>query len=128
MDNLKVNRNFGFLLSAIFLISSIILFDSGKLVLASAISIFAIVIFVSAIIQPYLFGRARLGWIKFGVTISYITNPIILGVIFFLILTPFGLVGRLFGRDPLMLGSQYKTMWVKRKFTSYEPSSFERQF
>ena len=128
MDNTRANRHFGFLLSAICLISSVILFDSGRPLLAVAISIFAILLLLSAIILPAGFERARVGWIKFGVTISYVTNPIILGAFFFLVLTPFGLLGRLFGRDILMLSPSYKTMWVKRKISSYEAGSFERQF
>ena len=40
-------------------------------------------------------------WMRFAILISKVTTPIILGVVFFLVIMPFGLVIRIFGRDPL---------------------------
>ena len=40
-------------------------------------------------------------WMKFGLLLSKITTPIILGVVFFLMILPIGLLMRLFGRDPM---------------------------
>jgi len=41
------------------------------------------------------------GWMKLGLLLSKITTPIILGVIFYLVMLPIGLVMRLFGHDPM---------------------------
>jgi hypothetical protein len=39
------------------------------------------------------------GWMKFGLLMSRITTPIIMGVVFYLVITPMGLVMRLMGKD-----------------------------
>jgi len=40
-------------------------------------------------------------WMRFGLMMSKITTPIIMGAVFYLIITPTGLVMKLFSRDPL---------------------------
>ncbi len=41
------------------------------------------------------------GWMKFGLVLSRITTPLILGVVFYGLILPMGLVMRLMGRDPM---------------------------
>ena len=41
------------------------------------------------------------GWMKFGLMLSRITTPIIMGLVFYLMITPFGLVRRVFGKDAM---------------------------
>lgn len=41
------------------------------------------------------------GWMKFGLLLSKITTPIVMGVIFFVVVAPMALVIRLFGKDPM---------------------------
>jgi len=41
------------------------------------------------------------GWMKFGLLLSRVTTPIIMGLVFYLVVTPFGLVRRIFGKDPM---------------------------
>ena len=40
-------------------------------------------------------------WMKLGLLLSRITTPIILGIVFYLLILPMGLVMRIFGRDPM---------------------------
>ncbi len=40
-------------------------------------------------------------WMKLGLLLSRITTPIILGIVFYLLIWPMGLVMRIFGRDPM---------------------------
>jgi hypothetical protein len=41
------------------------------------------------------------GWMKFGMLLSRITTPVVMGVVFFLVVLPVGLIMRLAGRDPM---------------------------
>jgi O-antigen/teichoic acid export membrane protein len=41
------------------------------------------------------------GWMRFGLLLSRVTTPLILGIVFFLVILPVALVMRLFGHDPL---------------------------
>ncbi len=52
------------------------------------------------LVHPNSLGPIYKGWMKFGLLISKITTPIVLGIVFFLVLMPMGLILRLF-RDPM---------------------------
>lgn len=54
-----------------------------------------------AIVAPATLDPVYRGWMKLGVLISRVTTPIILGVVFFLVIMPLGLIRRMFGRDNL---------------------------
>lgn len=94
---------------------------------------------------PYLFGWGTLSlvvawlaprafeavygpWMKFAKVLAAINTFIVLTVIYYLVITPYGLVNRLFGKDPLDerigTGDSY---WAPRGETP-EASTYERQF
>jgi hypothetical protein len=67
-----------------------------------------------------------LGWIYAALPIGWTISHFVLGVVFYLVLTPIGLLMRLFGRDPLhlKLDRQAKSYWIARP----EPSDASRYF
>ena len=59
-------------------------------------------------------------WFKFGILLGKIVSPIVMGVIYFLVVTPTGLLMRLFGKDILNLKfNNEKSYWIEKK----EPKS-----
>ncbi len=69
------------------------------------------------------------GWMKIAGVLGWINSRILLGVVFYGIMTPMGLVMRLFGRDPLdRRGPKRETYWIKRERTRQPPEQFERLF
>ena len=54
-----------------------------------------------AILAPMLLQSVHRTWMRIGLAISKVTTPIILGIVFFLVIMPIGIVIRLAGRDPL---------------------------
>ncbi len=72
------------------------------------------------------FNRA---WFALGQIMGRIVSPIILGAIFFLMLTPVALVTRLFGRDELRLKRKsVKSYWIERQNNISPDESFKNQF
>ena len=68
-------------------------------------------------------------WNKLSILLSKIINPIILGIIFFLIITPFGVVAKLFGRDILNLRKKnVKSYWKDKEILKYDKNSFKNQY
>jgi multisubunit Na+/H+ antiporter MnhG subunit len=65
-----------------------------------------------------------IGWMKFAFVLGWINTRLILGIFFYLVLTPVGLFMRLIGRDALHRKFDRKatTYWVKR-----EPAEFKRE-
>jgi len=68
------------------------------------------------------------GWAFIGKTIGRITTPILLIIVFVFVVTPLGLLLRLFGSDPLRLKMDPKatTYWIERKQRKLAPEDFER--
>lgn len=54
-----------------------------------------------ALIAPQSLGRVYYWWMRFALLLSRITTPIILGIVFYLVVMPVGLIMRLVGHDPM---------------------------
>ena len=67
-------------------------------------------IFDSKILNPF-----NELWFKIGIFIGKIVSPLIMGIIFFLVVTPIGLLMRLFGKDLLNLKfNNNKSYWIEK--------------
>ena len=68
-------------------------------------------------------------WFLLGDLMGKIVSPLVLGVIFYLLITPTGLLGRLFGRDELRLKkSTAPSYWIKREPQTQRTDPFKNQF
>ena len=68
-------------------------------------------------------------WYKLGTLLGKIINPIVLGLIFFVIITPISIITRLFGRDELKIKkSLIQSYWVTRNPPGPSPKSFKNQY
>ena len=68
-------------------------------------------------------------WSKLGTLIGRFLNPIVLGFIFFVIITPIALITRLLGRDVLRIKKRtVSSYWVDRIPTGPDSESFKNQF
>jgi predicted membrane metal-binding protein len=63
--------------------------------------IFFIVLSIWGLIAPMSLRPVYTGWMKFGLMLSKITTPIIMGIVFYAVFAPMGLVMRLFGKDSM---------------------------
>jgi predicted membrane metal-binding protein len=62
---------------------------------------FFIVLGIWGLIAPMSLRPVYTNWMKFGLMLSKITTPIIMGVVFYVCFAPMGLVMRLFGKDSM---------------------------
>ena len=83
---------------------------------------------VLSFVAPALVRPLADGWAFIGKTVGRITTPILLTVVFVVVVTPLGLLLRLFGSDPLRLKRDPKapTYWIERKHRTFRPEDFER--
>ena len=58
-------------------------------------------LWVLALIHPPALRLIYIGWMHFGLLASRVMTPLILGIVFFLVISPMALVRRRLGRDPL---------------------------
>ncbi len=101
------DRSFGFLIAAALLILGI----RHKWALAASVAIF-----IAALLSPHILRRPKRAWLFLGNRLSLIANPLVLGVLFFGVVTPAGLLMRAVGRDPLRLKASPSspTYWIER--------------
>jgi hypothetical protein len=68
-------------------------------------------------------------WMGIAGVLGYINSRILLTILYYLLFTPYGLVSRLVGRDPLDRRSPPKeSYWIKRENTRQTREQFERLF
>ena len=115
MEKISSNRSFGLVFFIVFLLISIWpLFGEQSLRIWSLVV--SLIFLFLGLLNSKLLSQLNLIWTKFGNFLAKIIAPIIMGVIYFLVLTPIGLLMRLGGKDLLKLKfSKNKSYWIKRK-------------
>lgn len=83
-----------------------------------------------ALIQPALLAPLNKFWLRVGALLHTITSPIILGIMFYLVITPIGLLMRLTGKDLLRLkfDRNASSYWIQRTPPGPDKNSLHRQF
>lgn len=79
---------------------------------------------------PKLLAPLNLVWFKFGMLLAKIMNPLIMGLLFFIVVTPMALMLKLFGKDPMRrkLDPKASSYWVVRDPAGPDEGSMSRQF
>lgn len=90
----------------------------------------AVVFLVVAYAFPRALSPLNKLWLKFGLLLYKVMNPLVLGLLFFVTITPIGLVMRLFGKDFLRLKMDNSTesYWIERTPPGPPPQSMRNQF
>ena len=76
---------------------------------------------------PTRLGPVQRAWMAFAAAISKVTTPIVMGVLYFAVITPAGLVARVFGFNPLTRSRTPTSVWVRRA-PGARRGDLERQF
>ena len=120
-------RDFGLLVGAAFLaISALLYWRSASVVAPLAPAVIGGALILAGAITPGALGTVHSLWMRFAVALSRITTPIFMGTIYFVVLTPTGLIMRALGRNPLG-GRRGASRWVARS-PGERASVLERQF
>ncbi len=125
--NIKLpsNRNFGIVFFIVFLIIAL-----WPVLKQNEIRIWSLIIsfifFVLGLINSRLLTPLNKLWFKFGILLGNIISPIIMGIVFFLVVTPTGLIMRFFRKDILKLKKNSSdSYWINKNNTN---SSMRNQF
>lgn len=128
---LPSNKKFGYFFSLVFLIVSTYFYYNETLIISYVFIILMAIFFIITIINADLFLPLNKIWMRFGFLLGKIISPIILGFIFFGLITPYGVIMRIFGRDELNLkkikSKKSKSYWIDRPNVSSQ-INFKKQF
>ena len=127
MKNIKTssNKSFGIVFFIVFLVISLY-----PLVNQEDIRIWSLIIAFIFLILVFLKSKILTPmnkiWTKFGLFLGNFISPIVMGIIFFFVVTPIGLLMRLFGKDVLNLkNNKSSTYWIKK---TDQKSTMKKQF
>jgi hypothetical protein len=124
-------QSFGITFACVFaLITAWLLYRNGVGPGPLATGAIACVFLLHGYLAPRLLGPLNRLWLRFGLVLHAVVNPLILGLLFFVVFTPIGLVIRLFGGDLLRLrrGAGSDSYWIFRAEEKVAPSSMTNQF
>ena len=116
MDDVKTssNRSFGIVFFIVFLLIALYpLINTGEFRLWSLIISF--IFFILGILNSKILTPLNKLWFIFGIFLGKIVSPIIMGIIFFFVVTPIGILMRVFGKDVLNLKyNNNKSYWIEK--------------
>jgi hypothetical protein len=117
MDDIKIssNRSFGIVFFVVFLFIALYPITYSEDIRIWSLIISFIFIILGLLNSKILTPLNKL-WFKFGVILGKIISPIIMGIIFFLVVTPIGLIMKVLGKDLLRLKYNKKdnTYWIEK--------------
>ena len=113
--NLPSNKNFGIVFFIVFLLVALYPLINYQEIRTWSILVSIIFLFLGLINSVILTPLNKL-WFIFGIFLGKIVSPFIMGIIFFFVVTPIGLLMRLFGKDILNLKyNKNNTYWIEKK-------------
>jgi len=127
--DLPSNRKFGFLFSILFIAVSLYLFYIDLIIAAIFFGFISIIFATISLFRDNLLLPLNKLWMHFGMLIGRIMSPIILGILFFFLITPISIGMRIFRRDELRLKPlSTQSLWKLRNQEDLDGKSFNQQF
>ena len=114
MDKKNSNKSFGVLFFIVFLLIALWPLVKGDSLRIWSLLI-AIIFLVLGLLNSKILNPFKRIWIKFGEILGKMIAPLVLSIVYFIVITPIGLILRIFGKD--LLGIKFlekKSYWIKR--------------
>lgn len=122
--NKKNNIFFGILFFIFFLIISFYPLISNEPIRIWSV-VLSLLFLVITLFKPNLFTFLNKLWIKFGVFLGKIISPIVMGLVFFFVVTPIGILVKILKKDVMGLKRGNSSYWIARK---NKVQSMKKQF
>lgn len=123
------DKSFGYVFAVVFAIIALFPLWGGEPPRWWALAI-AVVFGVLAVIKPDVLKPLNRAWFKFGMLLSLIMSPIVMGILFFVTVTPIGLIIQAVKKDPLnqKFDPDADSYWVDMTKQETPESSMRNQF
>ena len=119
------NRSFGIVFFVVFLLIGLWPILNGNELRIWSI-IISLIFFILGIINSKILTPFNKVWFRFGIFLGNFISPIVMGIVFFLVVTPTGLIMKLFRKDLINLKkNNSNTYWIEKKDIK---SSMKNQF
>ena len=117
MNKIKAgsNRSFGIVFFIVFFVIGIYPIANEQSIKLWSILI-SLIFLILGLINARVLTPLNIIWFKFGLLLGKFISPVIIGIIFFLVVTPTGIIMRILGKDLLKLKkNNKKSYWVERR-------------
>jgi len=123
------DRHFGVVFTLVFLLTGLWPLTAKGPLRLWALGISAVFLLVT-LLRPRLLHALNMAWTRLGVLLGRLTNPIITGLLFYLVFTPAGVMLRWAGKDLLGLRRDPTagSYWIERRPPGPAPKSMTHQF
>jgi hypothetical protein len=123
------DRSFGLVFAGVFLIVGLAPLVHGGGVRWWSLAV-ALAFLLVAFIRPAILAPLNWVWTRFGLLLHKVMNPLVMGLLFYVALTPMALAMRLAGKDPLRrrFDDSAPSYWIRREPPGPEPRSMSNQF
>ena len=116
MDDVKIssNRSFGIVFFVVFLLIALypLIYEGDVRIWSLIISIIFLIL---GLLDSKILAPLNKIWFKFGILLGKIVSPLIMGIIFFFVVTPIGFMMRILGKDVLNLKfNANKSYWIEK--------------
>ena len=109
------NRSFGLVFFVVFLIVAFWPLKNAEDIRLWSLAL-SIIFFILGVLNSKLLTPLNKLWFKFGIFLGSIVSPIVMGIVYFLVVTPMGMFMRFLGKDLLKTSKEknVSTYWIKR--------------
>ena len=124
------DRSFGVMFGFIFIIIAVIIrLRNNPQNIQLLFLALSFLTFLISFTRPGLLSTPNKLWMRFSLLLARFVSPIILGLLFYVLISPLALVLRLFGRDELRLKTKkVASNWQSRQINGYSLNSFKNQY
>ena len=119
-------RRFGLTVGGAFLTFAALAWWRGHPATASVLATLGASLALAGLLIPTALGPVERAWMALAHAISRVTTPIVMGLMYMLVVTPFGYLRRTLSNNPLVHESVDSSYWRRR--SDSQRSSMERQF
>ena len=111
----REGRTFAWTVGGAFALLALIERWRARPTVALVLGVVALAALAAGAVMPTRLGAVKRGWTRFGDVLSSVTRPIVLGILYWLVLTPVGVARRSLGRSPLARRRDARSYWVRRE-------------
>ena len=134
-DDLKLGseRSFGIVFATVFTIIAILpifTLDSNEVTVRIWALIVAVLLAIITFVRPQLLSPFNKIWFRFGLLLHKIINPLVMGLMFFVVISPIGMLMRALGKTTKKkrFDQNIDSYWITREPPGPEPETMKRQF
>ena len=125
---MPTNKNFGYSFTFIFFALSAFFFYLNKNNISLIFLTFCVTFLIITVIKPNLLKSLNYLWNQFALLLNRIISPIIIFIIFFFIITPFGIVARIFSEDLKKISGKFDKKSSSNFINFSEKTNYDNQY